>query len=88
MVRVPPFAEKTAPAAYYNPPPMDGSRPGKFYANLGNIGETLKYSMRTDAYHEAVPGHHLQNAIAQEIEGLPFFRRIVPFTAYMEGWAL
>jgi uncharacterized protein (DUF885 family) len=88
VVRVPPFAEKTAPGAYYNPPPMDGSQPGKFFANLGNIGETHKYSMRTDAYHEAVPGHHLQNAIAQEIQGLPFFRRVVPFTAYMEGWAL
>ena len=88
VVRVPPFAEKTAPGAYYNPPPMDGSKPGRFYANLGNIGETLKYGMRTDAYHEAVPGHHMQSAIAQEIQGLPFFRRLVPFTAYMEGWAL
>ena len=88
MVRVPPFAEKTAPGAYYNAPPMDASQPGKFYANLGNVGETLKYSMRTDAYHEAVPGHHLQIAIAQEIRGLPFFRSVVPFTAYMEGWAL
>ena len=88
VVRVPPFAEKTAPGAYYNAPPMDRSGPGRFYVNLGTIGETPKYGMRTTAYHEAVPGHHLQLAIAQEIEGLPFFRSVVPFTAYAEGWAL
>jgi uncharacterized protein (DUF885 family) len=88
VIRVPPFAEKTAPGAYYNPPPLDGSGPGRFYANLGIIGETPKYGMRTTAYHEAVPGHHLQIAIAQQVEGLPFFRKIVPFTAYAEGWAL
>ena len=88
VVRVPTFAEKTAPGAYYNPPPLDGSKPGRFYANLGDVGETLKYGMRTLAYHEAVPGHHLQIAIAQQIEGLPFFRKLVPFTAYLEGWAL
>ena len=78
VVRVPPFAEKTAPGAYYNAPPLDGSKPGRFYANLRNVGETPKYGMRTLAYHEAVPGHHLQIAIAQELEGLPFFRSIVP----------
>jgi uncharacterized protein (DUF885 family) len=86
--RVPPFAEKTAPAAYYNDPPLDGSRPGTFYANLRDVGETPKYGMRTKAYHEAVPGHHLQTAIAQEIKGLPIFRSVIPFTAYAEGWAL
>jgi len=88
VMRVPPFAEKTAPGAYYTPPPMDGSEPGKFYANLGIVSETPKYGMRTLAYHEAVPGHHLQNAIAHELQGLPLFRSIVPFIAYMEGWAL
>ena len=88
VLRVPQFAEKTAPGAYYNAPPLDGSEPGKFYANLGIVAETPKFTMRTLAYHEAVPGHHLQIAIAHELKGLPIFRSIVPFTAYMEGWAL
>ena len=86
--RVPEFKEKTSPGAYYNPPAMDGSRPGVFYANLYDIKATPKYSMRTLAYHEAVPGHHFQLAIQQQQEDLPFFRRLVPFTAYTEGWAL
>ena len=86
--RVPEFAEKTAPGAYYEGPAMDGSRPGTFYANLRNVSEISKFGMRTLAYHEAVPGHHFQIAIAQELKGLPIFRRMVPFTAYAEGWAL
>jgi uncharacterized protein (DUF885 family) len=88
VLRVPPFKEKTAPGAYYNAPPHDGSKPGRFYANLHDIRDTPKYRMRTLAYHEAVPGHHLQIAIAQEAKGLPFFRSIIPFTAYLEGWGL
>ena len=86
--RVPPFAEKTAPGAYYYPPPLDASRPGTFFANLRDVSETPKYGMRTLAYHEAVPGHHLQIAIARELTGLPIFRSVVPFTAFAEGWAL
>jgi uncharacterized protein (DUF885 family) len=86
--RVPEFKEKTSPGAYYNPPAMDGSRPGVFYANLYDIKATPKYSMRTLAYHEAIPGHHFQLAIQQQQDELPFFRRLVPFTAYTEGWAL
>jgi uncharacterized protein (DUF885 family) len=86
--RVPEFAEKTSPAAYYSGPAMDGTRPGVFYANLREVSETPKYSMRTLAYHEAVPGHHMQIAIAQELKGLPIFRGVVHFTAYIEGWAL
>ena len=86
--RVPPFAEKTAPGAYYNGPAMDGSRPGVFYANLRDTAETPRFGMRTLAYHEGIPGHHFQIAIAQELKGVPTFRRILPFTAYNEGWAL
>ena len=86
--RIPEFKEKTSPGAYYNGPAMDGSRPGVFFANLYDIKATPKYGMRTLAYHEAVPGHHFQIAIQQELEGLPFFRRMIPFTAYAEGWAL
>jgi uncharacterized protein (DUF885 family) len=67
---------------------MDGSRPGVFYANLYDIKATPKYGMRTLAYHEAVPGHHFQLAIQQQQEDLPFFRRLIPFSAYSEGWGL
>lgn len=86
--RVPEFSQKTAPGAYYQPPSMDGKRPGTFYANLRNMAEIPRFGMRTLAYHEGVPGHHFQIAIAMELEGVPLFRRMVPFTAYAEGWAL
>ncbi|WP_444945449.1 DUF885 domain-containing protein [Microbulbifer sp. VTAC004] len=86
--RVPEFKEQGAPGAYYNPPAMDGSRPGVFYANLRDVHETKKFGMRTLAYHEAVPGHHFQLAIAQELQGVPTFRKMGLFTAYAEGWAL
>jgi len=86
--RVPAFKEAGAPGAYYMPPPLDGSKPGIFYANLREPGEVVTFGMRTLAYHEAIPGHHLQIALAQELTGVPFFRRVIPFTAYVEGWAL
>jgi uncharacterized protein (DUF885 family) len=70
---------------YYMPPAVDGSRPGMFY--VGNTGLQPKYSMPTLAYHEAIPGHHFQIAIAQQLN-LPSFRRGADFTAYVEGWAL
>jgi uncharacterized protein (DUF885 family) len=85
---VPAFSEKTAPGAYYQGGSFDGSRPGIFYANLRDPGETPKFAMRTLAYHEGIPGHHFQITIAQELQGVPFFRRVLPFTAYSEGWAL
>ncbi|UXI69568.1 DUF885 domain-containing protein [Tahibacter amnicola] len=85
---VPEYAQATAPGAYYQPGSFDGSRPGQFYANLRNVAEMPKFTMRTLAYHEAIPGHHFQIAIAQELQGVPFFRRVLPFTAYSEGWAL
>lgn len=86
--RVPEFREKTAPGAYYNPPAFDGSRPGIFYINLRNTAEVAKFGMRTLAYHEAIPGHHFQTTIQQELAGVPTFRKILPFTAFSEGWAL
>ena len=70
---------------YYTAPAVDGSRPGMFYAQ--NTGSVPWYSMPTLAYHEAVPGHHFQIAIAQQLE-LPSIRRASEFTAYVEGWAL
>jgi uncharacterized protein (DUF885 family) len=86
--RVPEFKQATSPAAYYNPPAIDGSRPGIFYANLRDMNEVPKFSMRTLAIHEGVPGHHFQVSLAQEQTGVPTFRTVIPFTAYMEGWAL
>ncbi len=86
--RVPEFREKTSPGAYYMPGDLTGSRPGVFYANLRDMKEVHQFGMKTLAYHEGIPGHHFQLSIAQELKGLPFFRRMVPFTAYAEGWAL
>ncbi|SES70592.1 DUF885 domain-containing protein [Anaerobranca gottschalkii] len=84
--RIPPFKEKTAPGAYYNPPSMDGSRPGIFSVNLLKL--PVKWDMESLAIHEGIPGHHFQIAIQQELKNMPTFRRVIPFTAYVEGWAL
>jgi len=70
---------------YYNPPAVDGSRPGIFYA--ADAGTQPRFSMPTLAYHEGIPGHHYQIAIAQQLD-LPSIRKISEFTAYVEGWAL
>jgi len=86
--RVPEFMEQGAPLAYYDPPPFDGSKPGIFFVNLRNVREHVRYRMRTLAHHETLPGHHLQISLAMQQEELPFFRRVLPFTAFTEGWAL
>jgi len=86
--RVPEFREKTMAGAYYQPSDLGGSRPGVFYANLRDMKETHKFGMKTLAYHEGIPGHHFQIAIAMQLKGVPFFRRMIPFFAYVEGWAM
>ena len=86
--RVPEHSQATAPFAYYMFPALDGSRPGIFYINLRDIGEIPTYGMMTLTAHEAIPGHHFQLALAQEIQGVPTVRRMLPFNAYAEGWAL
>ena len=86
--RVPEFKEATAPGAYYEPAALDGTRPGVFYANLRDMNEVPQWGMPTLAYHEGVPGHHWQLSTAQELKDLPQFRKVIPFTAYQEGWAL
>jgi uncharacterized protein (DUF885 family) len=85
---VPDFKEEGSAGAYYNPPSFDGARPGVFYVNLRSVREIPRFGMRTLAYHEAIPGHHLQIALAMENNELPLFRRVIPFTAFIEGWAL
>lgn len=85
---VPDYAEATSPGGYYSPPSLDGGRPGIFYINLGEKSRSPKFSLPTLVYHEAVPGHHFQLALAQTIEDVPTFRKVFPFTSYAEGWAL
>ena len=86
--RVEPFREKSAGKAFYQSPARDGSRPGIYYANLYNMRDMPTYQMEALAYHEGIPGHHMQRAITQELDGIPDFQKYVSFTAYTEGWGL
>lgn len=88
LKRVPRFSEASNTIAYYWGPSIDGSRPGVYYINLRDPTILPKYNAPTLTYHEAIPGHHLQIALAQEIENLPLIRRVTGFNAYVEGWAL
>jgi uncharacterized protein (DUF885 family) len=85
---VPEYMEKTAPQAYYEPGTPDGSRPGRIRVNLYNATSRNLDSVEAIAYHEGIPGHHLQIAIAQELTDVPTFRKYEGYTAYVEGWAL
>ncbi|KUJ81613.1 DUF885 domain-containing protein [Microbulbifer flavimaris] len=85
---VEPFREKSAGKAFYQRPAPDGSRPGIYYANLYNMNDMPTYQMEALAYHEGVPGHHMQLSIAQELEDIPKFRKFGSYTAYTEGWGL
>lgn len=82
------FREKSAGGAFYEDPAIDGSRPGRYYINLYNMADQAIYQMEALAYHEGIPGHHMQIAIAQELKGIPKFRMHGGNTAYIEGWAL
>ncbi len=85
---VEPFREKSAGKAFYNRPAIDGSRPGIYYANLYDMSAMPIYQMEALAYHEGIPGHHMQLAISQELKGIPQFRKFIRVTAYTEGWGL
>jgi len=86
--RVEAFREDTAFGAFYNRPSLDGKRPGTYYINLKDVAQQPKYLQQALAYHEGIPGHHMQIAISMELEGLPQFRTLGGHTAYIEGWAL
>lgn len=88
VVPVPDYIAKTAAPAYYEAGTADGSRPGRLRINTYNATQRNLYIMEDMAYHEGIPGHHLQISIARELEGIPEFRKYGGYTAYSEGWGL
>lgn len=88
VTTVPSYAAKSQTGAYYWPGSPQAGRPGWFFVNTYDLKEHPKWSMETLTLHEAVPGHHLQMALAEELENLPDFRRYGGYTAYVEGWGL
>ncbi|RMH16489.1 MAG: DUF885 domain-containing protein [Acidobacteria bacterium] len=87
VARIPPFTEATTPS-HYRPAGFDGSRDGVFYVNLRDAAGLPRFRLKALAYHETIPGHHLQYGIQLGLADLPTFRRVLPFAAYAEGWAL
>jgi uncharacterized protein (DUF885 family) len=88
IMPVPDALQKGAASGSYQQPAMDGSRPGIFFANLRDAAETPRFTMKTLAYHEGVPGHHFQISTAMQLPNLPVIRKMSIYTAYVEGWAL
>ena len=86
--RVEPYRERSAGKAFYQSPPPDGSRPGIYYANLYDMNSMPITDLEALAFHEGLPGHHLQRAISAELGDVPDFQRHTSFTAYTEGWGL
>jgi uncharacterized protein (DUF885 family) len=85
---VEPWREHSAAKAFYQGPSPDGSRPGIFYINLYDVRAAPRYQLPAVLYHEAIPGHHLETAIAYELENLPRFRKFSSIAAFSEGWGL
>ncbi len=88
VAAVPEYLEKTSSPAYYEPATPDGSRPGRLRIDTYNAAGRDLYNVEAIAYHEGLPGHHLQISIAQELTGIPTYRKHQFYTAYTEGWGL
>ncbi|MBK5186896.1 MAG: DUF885 domain-containing protein [Gemmatimonadaceae bacterium] len=88
VTTIPSYSAKSATTAYYQPGSYEAGRPGYYYVNTYALNTRPKWEMEALSSHEAVPGHHLQLAIAQELTGVPDFRRYGSYTAFVEGWAL
>jgi uncharacterized protein (DUF885 family) len=88
VAAVPDYMAKTAPPAYYEPGTPDGSRPGRLMIDTYNATDRNLYGVESIAYHEGIPGHHLQISIAQELTDVPTFRKYGGYTAFVEGWGL
>jgi uncharacterized protein (DUF885 family) len=88
IVRVPEYSQDSAPGGYYQPPALDGSSAGRFYINQKNTYDNPRWTLPTLMIHEGSPGHHFQLSASQLITGVPFLRKVSPFSAFAEGWAL
>ncbi len=88
VIPVPAYAEKSQTTAYYQPGSLAAGRPGNFFANTYDLASRPRWEMEALTLHEAVPGHHLQIALQQELEDVPWFRQIPNYTAFVEGWGL
>jgi uncharacterized protein (DUF885 family) len=88
VVPVPPYLEKTSASAYYQPGTPDGSRPGRLFIDTYNYADRHLDEVEAVAYHEGLPGHHMQISLALEMQDVPEFRKYENFTAYTEGWGL
>lgn len=88
IIELPEYRKSNSTLAFYISPRGEPMSNGKMYVNTWKAGDTPKYLAKTFAYHEGIPGHHLQKGIVADLKGLPTFRRFIPFTAYAEGWAM
>ena len=88
VVPVPDYLEKTSAPAYYEAGTPDGSRPGRLFINTYNANDRDLYQVESVAYHEGLPGHHLQISISRELQGFPEFRKFGGYSAFSEGWGL
>jgi len=88
IVRVPVHAQDSSAGGYYSSPALDGSRPGRFYINQKNTADNPRWTLPTLMIHEGSPGHHFQLSASQLIEDVPLLRKLSPFNAFTEGWAL
>jgi uncharacterized protein (DUF885 family) len=86
--RMPAHLETGAAGGFYDPPSLDGSRPGVFWINLGDPADTSSFLLPTIMHHEGLPGHHLQFSLAYQAADLPLALKVWDFTAYSEGWAM
>jgi uncharacterized protein (DUF885 family) len=88
VVRMPEYIEKNSPPAYYDPGSPEAGRPGHLWVNFYDVPNRSLLNVEAIAYHEGLPGHHLQISISQEQQGVPEFRKHLEYTAFVEGWAL